>query len=373
LASVTKVALGALLAALASGAQPVRLSVEDVLRIAVEAVAGDNGDEETAEELKHAALSERLGDEPVEIIRKSGVGPRTLSALEELKQESAGLPLPKTPTALLQPVPEPSQQQEMIQKMSAYASTYIHSLPNFLCVETTRFFQSGKAGKNFREGDRGSWRLDQTVTEELRYHGGAEEYQTQKVDDKPSHIPIRQLRSSFSRGEFGTVLGMTFEPASAARLDWDHWETIDHRRLTVFRFDVDRAHSLFRVCCISTGERTVNGVRKREMKEWVAAYRGLVYADPESGVIERFSFQNVDIPEGYNIDDARTLVEFSPVSIDERVAWLPRKAIHYARKGGFRSRDEITFSNYRSFAARATIQFPTETEPDPAPTPPPHP
>jgi len=49
-------------------------------------------------------------------------------------------------------------------------------------------------------------------------------------------------------GEFGAILAAPFGPGKAR---WSHWETMDGKRMAVFTYSIDRAHSNYSLtwCC----------------------------------------------------------------------------------------------------------------------------
>ena len=258
-----------------------------------------------------------------------------------------------------------AQQKTILAKITDYAAHYVGTLPNMSCTETTRFTSSGhesgllgarKPAAKLADG----WRLEDTLVEDVDYYEGTETYHTRKLNGAVENRPIARLRGAFSRGEMGSVLGQTFEPASQAQFEWDHWENLHGRRVAVFRFSIDRDHTQYWVCCVSTGSMTVNGVTRRRFKKWMSAYRGFVYADPDSGSILRFTFRNVEIPAEYNLQDARNLMEYSTVTLSGRSFLVPNRAIHYSRSEKGQMRDEILFTNYRMFGADSNISFPTD-------------
>ncbi len=318
-------------------------------------------DEAIAYEVANLELTERLDDNSLKVIERQGAGPLALQAIASLHQRAAALPGPAQPPVTLDPTLEGAGEQALLAKMATYASNYLHSLPDFLCSETTRFFISGKPPKDLDKKPKfkttAKWRLDQTITEDVGYHGGAEHHLTRLVDNVPDSRPIQKIRSNYSRGEFGEVLGLTFDPASKADFHWDHWETRNQKRLAVFSYSISRRNSQYVVCCASTGTVTVNGFPQRQLKSWYAAYRGLLYADPDTGAIERFTLRNVDIPTWVDMDAAGNWLDYTGVNLNGQTYRLPAKAVHHTQVRNYQTRDEIEFSNYRKFTTESTITF----------------
>jgi hypothetical protein len=339
-------------------------SAEDIFQLVSTAVAVGDTDETTARQVKNVQPAEQLAGEAIEMLKGQGAGPLTLGALDELRARSATLPPPPRPVVVVDAGLSPEQQSALLAKITQYATGYVSTLPNMSCTETTRF--SGSGQQSGHHGSRRAqarlpdgWRLEDTVVEAVDYYEGTETYHTKTLNGAPDTRPLDEIRSEYSRGEFGTILDITFAPSSQARFQWDHWESLRGRRVAVFGYSIDRAHSQYWVCCVAAGTVDVGGVRRQQNKRWLSAYRGFVYADADSGSIVRFTFRNVEIPQSYDLQDARNLLEYSTVTLGGKSFWLPARAVHYTRTAKGRTRDEIRFSNYRKFGADTNITFPT--------------
>jgi len=361
-----------------------QMSAEDVFQLVSTALAGDDDDEACARQIETVELREQLSGDAIGVLKTGGAGPLTLQALDELQARSANLPQPAEPVIITEAGPTPERQQEILAKITDYALGYLSALPNMSCTETTRFSSYGpslrtRGSRKAQEDTSEGWRLEDTVVEDVDYAEGVETYRTRTLNGAPEERPVAEIRGSFSRGEFGSVLQVTFATASQAQFRWDHWERLRGRPVAVFSYTIDRADSQYWVCCISTGTMTTNGVRHTQREKWTSAYRGYVYADAETGIIVRFTFRNVDIPPDYNIVDARNVLDYSPVTLGGQQFWLPVSGIHYSRSptgrrrltskklghppdSPSRWRDEIQFSNYRKLGAESTITFPTEAK-----------
>lgn len=326
----------------------------------IQSLALGYSDEAIAYDVGNLELTERLDENSLKVIERQSPGPLAVQAIATLRQHAAGLPAPAQPPVTLEPVLEGAAEQALLAKMAGYASNYLHNLPDFLCSETTRFFLSGKQPSNLKKTkfkSTAKWRLDQTITEDVGYYGGSEHHHTRLVDDVPDTRPIQKIRSNYSRGEFGAILGLTFDPAGKAQFHWDHWENSGQKRLAVFSYSITRENSQYVVCCASTGTVTINGFQQRQLKSWASAYRGLLYADPDTGAIERFTLRNVDIPSWVDMDAAGNWIDYSEVNLSGQPYRLPAQAVHHTQIRNYQTRDEIEFSNYRKFTADSTITF----------------
>lgn len=342
-----------------------QVSVEELFQMVSTLLASDDDDDAAARQVESTQLTEQLSGEAVQVLKGEGAGPRTLRALDELRARSTSLPAPSRPVATIDAGLVAERQKAILGRITEYASGYVSTLPNMSCTENTRFSSSGR-----ESGIRGSrkvqarlpegWRLEDTVVEDVDYYQGTETYRTRSLNGAADTRPLSEIRGAFSRGELGSIMAITFGASSHANFQWSHWESLRGRRVAVFSYFVDRDHSQYWVCCVSTGGMTVNGVRRQKYKQWMSAYRGFVYADADTGIIVQLTFLNVAIPEEYNLQDNRNLVEYSEVTLGGKSHLLPKRAIHFTRSIRGKTRDEISFSNYRKFGAESTIQFPTE-------------
>jgi hypothetical protein len=330
---------------------PERLKGEDIFQLVSAALVVDDSDEVIAERLRRIEPAEQFPEEAVRVLREMGAGQRTVKALDAIGAASKILPVPPVPVASATP---PSDVPGLLARMTDYAFVHLQKLPNIVCTQTTQFY--GESREKLKAG----WRAEDLVLEEVSYVDGAENYRTVRVNGQPDDRPIEKIRGAWNRGEFGSILAMTFDPSSEAHFTWDHLESLHGRPAAVFRYAVDRAHSKYQVCCLEMGSVTIHGVIQPRKKPWMSAYRGLVYADAETGRILRIDYRNVNIPPESPLLDARHVIDYASFAIGEKPYWLPSRVTHYIRTPQFRTRDEIQFSNYRKFDAESTILFPTE-------------
>ncbi len=346
-----------------AAAAPVRsASAEEVFQLVSTALATYYADRDLADELDKTALTDRLPADAIAVLRREGIGPSTLSSLESLRERSASLPAPSAALVDLS-IPSVTDQRDIFHRIDTFARGYVKSLPNFFCVSATRFVESGKrTDRNAGAVDKhAAWKHPQIITEEVRYVDGADSYKTTLVNGKPDGRPMAEIRTAYTRGDFGSMLTITIDPASGAHFFWDHWELLHGQRVAVYRYSVDQERSQYRVCCTSAGNVTRNGFVLTENRRtaWMSAYRGYLYAMAESGAVVRQTVENVDIPTTSDLSEGRHLFEYSRVNLNGTDYWLPTHAVHYIRDAGYRWESEIEFSKYHKFGADTSITFPT--------------
>src|ERR1700722_11434644 len=118
-----------------------------------------------------------------------------------------------------------------LQNALAFTST----LPDFMCIQSIRRFQS-------RPGSH-SWAPTDRLAVQLRYTGGVEDYHLVSIDDRPTSQPYHAVGGAVTNGEFGSWLHSVFDPAAAAEFRMEGRATARERPVVVFSYTVARDHS----------------------------------------------------------------------------------------------------------------------------------
>jgi len=246
--------------------------------------------------------------------------------------------------------PSPAAQDKLLDLMRDYAERYVSNLPNFICVQVTSQYQGNKKGKHWHKGD--------TLTAKLTYAQGHEERTLYLVNNKPIKRGSRHWRTPLvTEGEFGTLLERVLGPDNDASFTWSRWETVRNKRLAVFDYTVDRAHSSLSLSLSDYVKATV-------------PYTGSVYADPQTGAIWRITDSATEIPPELQTESIGTTIDYAEASIGDAQYLLPLGATVAMRTDRNQIRNEIQFQQYRKFEADSNITFgsPGVTEePKPAP------
>jgi VWFA-related protein len=186
---------------------------------------------------------------------------------------------------------------------------YLRELPNFACTRVTRRFDNVTDLESQRPEVWGGLRLTDISYGELSYDHGVE-----NLWDETGALAHNGLKTF---GEFGSMMGTLFVGNNSPRMFWSHWETFnlskgdrlaERTRLAVFAYLVPATYSRYTVsyCCVDRGAAPTS------LK---AAYGGDVYMDAETGTIFRITRRALDLPRGFPIKRAETLVDFRPVPI----------------------------------------------------------
>jgi hypothetical protein len=333
-------------------------------------------DKQIAAAVKKLQLTEKLTDKTILDLQAQGAGPKTVEALQGLRDETASMKRPThdvtsspataadqsiptgPPTATLSvkapPIPPPDsvRQQQILDAMKKYALNYTQNLPNFVCVQVTRQYVDPNAGGNYRSIG--------TILARVSYNEGQEKYNVYSQNGHLVNTNMEGVRGggATSTGEFGSLMRGIFEPRSAAEFGWDHWATLRGRRMAVFNYFIDSGHSDWSI---------TYGDSPSDSQRIVTAYRGLVYADAETGEISRIKFVAVDIPKGFPVQETTEILDYDLAEISGQKYVCPLAAQLWMRASRESTHNEIEFRNYRKFGTESSITYDMEAASQPLP------
>lgn len=328
---------------------------------------------------QNVQLTEKLTDKTILDLEAQGAGPKTVQALQELRDKTAALKPPThdvtsspataedntltagPPTATLSsaapPIPPPNsvRQQEILGRIREYAMSYTQNLPNFMCVEVMRRSIDPTAGDHYRSIG--------NVLARVSYNEGQEKYEVYSINGHYEETTIEKAAGTggaISTGEFGSMMGEIFEARSGAEFGWDHWGTIRGRRMAVFNFFIDSGHSSYSIT-YSSGPGDEQRI--------ITAYKGLVYGDENTGEISRITFVAVDIPKSFPVSSASEILDYDQVDISGQPYICPLQAVLHMTAGREKSKNIIEFRNYRKFESGTVITYGKSEMPSEAPPP----
>jgi len=236
------------------------------------------------------------------------------------------------------PAPDTAAQQKLLTSMASYADQYVSNLPNFICLQVTRQFEAGKHPNHWHKGD--------VLTSKLIFNERQEDRTLQSVNDKPVIPGTKPWRTPLTtQGEFGILIGNIFAVRSDAAFTWRGWEVLRGKRLAVFDYSIDGAHS------------TLTLTRLNDLGQAVVPYRGSIYADADSGSIWRITESGFDIPPEVETKSISTTVDYAEVPIAGLSYLLPAHATVLLNTGSSNIRHEIEFKEYRKFEADSKITY----------------
>ncbi len=329
-------------------------------------------DKQIAEYLKKVTLTEKLTDKEIDDLQAQGAGPKVTQALKQLQERSASLKPPvKDPTyspatapdttapesgpasmtiapKRVFPPPSSVRQAEILDAIKQYALNYTQNLPNFICTQVTRRYV------DLNRSD--SYRIIDTAFTHLSYNEGSEHYKTYSVNgqivDYDGMAALEKRGGAVSNGEFGSLMREIFDAKSQAEFGWDHWGTIRGKLMAVYNYFIDSGHSQY-------------SISYEDSQRIITAYKGLVYADQNTGAISRITFVAVNIPSSFPVRSAGEILDYDDVSINGQPYICPLKADVRLTAEGQKTKNEIEFRNYRKYGTESSITYDT---PDALPT-----
>ncbi len=340
-----------------------------------------DSDKQIAAELKKIQLSEKLTDKTIIDLQAQGAGPKTTDALRKLRDESASIKHtapadvtsspatapdntlsagPATIKLAVQapppPPPDSVHQQQILDAMRQYAMTYAQGLPNYICVRVDRRYVDPNGGDSYRSQG--------TILAKVTYTGGQEHYKVYSVGGKIVDSDMGGIGGGGARssGEFAAMMESIFEPKSNAEFGWEKWAKLRGRVMAVFNYSIDSGHSSYSI------DYTAGPGDDQRI---ITAYRGLIYADANTGEIDRITFSAVDIPSSFPVRKADERVDYDLVTIGDQQAVLPLQALlNMSAVPHQTNKNEIEFRNYHKYSADTIIKYDMDASaPPPEPLP----
>lgn len=326
-----------------------------------------DSDKQLASGIRQIQLTEKLTDKDIIDLQTLGPGQKTVEALKFLRDQTASMKPPasaasatpeagggndnppaepKPPSA---PPPSPARQEEILQSIKDYATNYTRTLPNFFCVEVTRQFVDPNGAANYRNAG--------TILAKLGYNEGQSQYKVYSINGKLVDTTMENVKTggATSTGEFYHLMQTIFDPVSETDFHWDHWAKLRDRRMAIFNYFIDSAHSIWYL------------EEKNSDQRIKTAYKGLIYADPSTGEIDRITFEAVDIPKSFPINKTSEVLDYDLVTISGQQFVLPLSAKLWMKSGRESSKNEIEFRMFRKFEADSFIKYDLDpTAPPPA-------
>ncbi len=330
-------ALGVLAAA--AGAQSGGTVTEMVTMVTGALRAGES-DAAIARSLRKLRLLERLEDRIIEELESAGAGPKTLAELERRRDATVHLAAPDPAPAFRHGAPPSAGEQgRILAAARAMALEYTQSLPDFLCQETVRRYESSG----------GNWSLKDTLELRLTYFEQREDYQLISRNGRATRLSYRETGGAVTEGEFGTTLLSIFAPDSETTFHWDHWTTLRHSEAHVFRFRIALDRSTYRIAA----GRFPHG----PLEEVITGQRGFVYVDAASGRVVRVVAESESIPPDFPVRASARAVDYGFARAGDRTYLLPLRAEARMDAGAVQTRNVVEFHDYRKFEGRSTITF----------------
>ena len=318
---------------------------------------GKQTDAEVAKYLAKVKLTERLDDRVIEEMQSSGIGAKTLQALQALRDRTKDLMAAKpiAPEARPTPIPPPSSEEQaaIITDVREYALNYSKNLPDFICTQVTRRFAAPMPGTRWGGSSLSepSWQAQDVLQIRLSYFQQKEKYTVVLANNAIVNKDYEQMGGSKSFGEFGSMLREIFEPGTEARFEWDHWGTLRGKRVMAFSYHVSQSRSQYRLV-VEDAKLSI-----------ITAYRGLVEVDPDTHVVMHVSTIAENIPPDFPIRKAEDVLDYDYQEISGHTFLLPLKSQVLMSGGDALTKLDEEFRLYRKYSADTDIKYDTDPLP----------
>lgn len=227
----------------------------------------------------------------------------------------------------------------MIGKAREAAYNFAASLPNYLAQQVTTRYRT----QNVRQG----WDTIDIVTADVTYENGQESYRNIRVGNGSTVQSMDQIGGTRSTGEFSSMLMDLMSQATSAVFRRDITDTIKGRSATVFKLDVPRERSHWRI--------------EAPSQLYYTAYRGSIWVDKVTNRVLRIELQARNLPTPFPFDTVESATDYDFISLaaGESAFLLPANAevLSCERGTSFCSRNRIEFRNYKKFEAASNISF----------------
>jgi hypothetical protein len=327
-------------------------SVDDAVRLVREALQRQLRDGDLARALRRLKLNARLDNRTAEELESQAPGPKSIAELEWLREVSRDRPLPETlPRFDSPPAPTPDELRGVIEEARVKALAYTASLPDFICTETVRRYESATGKAN--------WALKDSLTLQLTYFGHAESYKLTAIDGHKTELSYEAVGGVMSKGEFGSMLLEAFSPDSLTAFGWSNWTTLRKRPAYVVSFRIEARNSRYFLLVGQYGQGSVS---------IVAAEHGLVYIDRETKEVLRLDCEADSLPESFPLVGATRVLDYGTTEVGGRGFLLPLRADvrMMPRDNRPLARNVVEFSGYRKFAGESAISFGDTVDEKPA-------
>jgi len=294
-------------------------------------------DGSVATELKKLELSEELTNSAKNAIAVYVPGELSAEQVEIMAGRSAMLP-PAAADVPAAPAPDAATQQAILAKAVDHVSKTVAQNPHLTASKTTTRFQDDVVNMSSSPG----LNVASPNTYAKLWDARSEQVESERGTEKAAPSKAKTKWGSngeISEGEPGPNLGVLLQEASAGKIDWLRWQTIDGRQIAVFSYAVDRKKTHFNVyyCCFPNTE-TQTGIAAsgtfvpipgeiQSLTTWkvfkkVVGYHGELFIDPGTGAVVRVIVRAELRPSDFVHQEDRR-IDYAPVVVDGKEFEVP--------------------------------------------------
>jgi lipoprotein signal peptidase len=273
------------------------------------------------------------------VATKSGSDPLLRRTLEEAERRRVN------PTASARP-PD-AEAQELLDRTRAATLAAAASMPDFIVKQLIK--------RSYAFGTTSNWIPQDNLTIAVGFRANAgEEYKVLAVNGMPLGQEATQKRdyskdvapgATSSGVEYISAVADVFKPESKTVFNFADTDIVLGRRTLVFEYQIEQPLSNLNL--------------RADAATVTVGSRGRVWIDRETNRVLRFEQVATDIPSGFPITAASTLIDYDWVTIGENKFLLPTHSEVLLTRVDSRmsrqSRNEIRFRGYQKFGAELKV------------------
>jgi hypothetical protein len=235
--------------------------------------------------------------------------------------------------------PDAKEQKVVLADARVHALQHESSLPDFVCTQTTRRFESVSAH---------DWQPVDVIVERLTYFDHREAYKVLTLNGQPVSIAHNQLNGASSSGEFGSLMKAIFLPETETEFEWYDWSMLRGKTTQVYAYRVRAFQSKYH---IAVPEKSL---------DFVAAYHGFIFIDDKDHFVYRVTLHADGIPSHFPIQDVELSLDYDYTRIGEADYLLPLQFELSSSEGDRLVKNHVDYGNYQKFLAASVIKFGSE-------------
>jgi len=297
-------------------------------------------------------------DELVEEIRKRGIGFPLTDGMRSLVATKSGndallrRTLEEAERRRVNPVasalPSTTEANELLERTRNVTLAAANAMPDFIVKQLIR--------RSVAYGTTTNWIPQDTLAIAVGYRANqGEEYKLLTVngiapgeDVKEAKDYSKYVKGATSSGvEYISALADIFQPASQTEFRVVDTDTIQNRRTVVYEYVVHKEQSKLTLTVGDTGASAVVGSQ------------GRLWIDRELDRVLRFEQIATEVPNGFPITAASSLIDYDWVDINEHKFLLPSRSeilmTTSQPKFVLQSRNDVRFRSYQKFGAELKV------------------
>lgn len=308
-------------------------------------------------------------DELVEEIRKRGIGFPLTDGMRSLVATKSGndallrRTLEEAERRRVNPtestLPSVAEGEELLERTRNVTLAAAGAMPDFIVKQLIR--------RSVAYGTTTNWIPQDTLSIAVGYRANqGEEYKLLTVNGMPAADEVKESRdySKYVKGatssgvEYISALADIFKPESQTEFRMVDTDVIQGRRTIVYEYSVKKDRSQLTLSVGDTGSSTVAGSQ------------GRMWIDRELNRVLKFEQIATEIPNGFPITAASSLIDYDWVDINEHKYLLPfhSEILMTTAQPKFvlQSRNDVRFRSYQKFGAELKVVDEVGEDDDPA-------